>query len=107
MKKRLMTILLVIAAICFTSCEGLESPKLSLAEPWYYEGEYDDSATYHSKEAYISVVFFDSAYYVAREEAPDDFSGIAPTDRDYWQILSGYRLTKPATNNNEKKGRMP
>lgn len=107
--KKLMTIIsLVLAVVCLSSCEGLESPNLTLAEPWCYEGEYDDSAIYHSTEDCISVVFFINAYYVAREEAPDNFQGVIPTDRDYWQILSGRSIAEPkTTNHQDKRGRLP
>ena len=103
MRKRIF--LLVLAVVCLASCEGLESPKLSFPEPLHYEGEYSNDVVYHSTEVELSVVFFENVYFVAREAAPDSFSGIAPSDTDYWRKLTGYSYTIVRNPDNHNEGR--
>lgn len=89
MTRTFKTILLALTIVCAASCEGLEPARSAFPAPMRYEGVYDNGATYRSTNTELSVVRYGQSYYVAQESAPDTFSGIAPTDGDYWQVLNG------------------
>lgn len=53
-----------------------------------FRGDYSDSKTYYGNAIRVDVVKYNGTYYVAKKTV-GTFSGVAPTNTDYWETFGG------------------
>jgi hypothetical protein len=67
---------------------GTDGVNGSIGPSPVYRGIYDAGATYYGNTNRVDIVKYNSSYYVARTDpTTSPFSGITPTDTDYWNAF--------------------
>lgn len=87
----LTALCLALGACLTTSCEP-ETTNI-WKDPIEFCGAYNPEATYYAKPDRRSVVEYNGQFYRTAADAPEqEFSGIEPTNTDYWTPMEGYLL---------------